>query len=235
MEDKLYRAAAALPEPQKDLIAVEPQPARPKRTPRRMFRVAVALVLVLCLGMTAYAYGSMKFGLWSGIHSNAYGDVVLLNWRYDYNFPETLCGMEFQSMSTYCGAPQGASHWEALLSPTYTMHNVDYAGYCGEDNLLYRMGERIDISFGTTENENWKYHFSVAEDGSCNYEGVQPDSQRTVEYRGYVLHLYTVSALSVRWEDPYRKLVIDITVYGISGEEALVDIAKELIDLNAPE
>lgn len=240
MEDKLMMAASELPEPQMEFAAIRQRIEKREKPVRRWLPAVAALAVALCLGLTVYAVSTKNFGLWSGIHSSGYGDVVLLNWRYDYEFPETLGGMDFYSMSTYYGAPEGASHLQALLSPTYTMHNVDYTGYCEamqEDGTLLRIGQRIDISFGTTENENWKYHFSVAEDGSCNYEGVQARSQRSEEYRGYTLYFYTSGAPSVRWEDEERNLVIDMTFYGFcrEGERKILEIAKELIDLNASE
>lgn len=243
MEEKLLKCAEALPKPEGNFRAIEQrveERTKRKKQPgrRRALRLALAVVLILCLATTVYAYGSMKYGLWSGIHSSSYGDMVLLNWKYDYYFPENLCGVPFMQMSTYYGAPQGATHLEALIAPTYELHNVDYGikrQEEREDGATYEWTEnQIHISFGTTEKAQWKYHFSVAEDGSCNYERVDPGSQRTVEYKGIVLHLYTIGEkYSVRWEDAEKKMVIDISCYAVEDQDAAVEIAKELIDLNS--
>lgn len=234
MEAKLKQYADLLPQPCRGFPQLAESRTSAGSVPRRGLRLAV-LALLLCLTVTACTRAAVSYGLWSGIHSSSYGDVKILNRRYDYEFPETLWDLSFGSMSTYYGAPQGASHLEALLSPTYALHNVDYGDYSGEeqpDGTIVWTGKRIAISFGTTEKETWKYHFSVAEDGFCNYEDVQPDSQSSLEYEGYTLYLYTVSHPSVRWEDADRNLVIDITLYGETNEGEVVDIARTLIDMN---
>lgn len=235
MEEKLKQYAGSLPQPSRGFPRMQESRSRATAS-RRSLRLAGA-VLLLCLTVTACARVATSYGLWSGIQSGAYSDVSILNWKYDYEFPENLWELPFTHMSTYYGAPQGASHLEAVLAPTYSMHNVEYGDYQGiiqEDGTVDWVGKRIDISFGTTQTETWKYHFSVAEDGSCNYEEVKPDSQSSLEYEGYTLYLYTVNWPSVRWEDPERQLVIEITLYGEAYGGEVVDIAKALIDLNRP-
>ena len=230
MEAKLLAAAEGLPQPGLDFLAIEEaakKMGKPRRSGRRLFRMGVALVLVLCLATTVYAYSGIKYGLWSGLHSYGYGDVVLLNRRFDYTFPEEFCGLPFESMSIYYGAPEGASHLEALLAPTYALHSVDYGSY---DTT------RIHISFGTTKLDTWKYHFNVGADGFCDYEGVEPGSQKTVEYGEYTLYLYTIGEYhTVRWEDTARSLVFSMRGYGpgTESQEDVVEYAKALIDLNA--
>ena len=100
------------------------------------------------------------------------------------------------------------------------------------DEAAERWSEnQISVSFGTTKNENWKYHFSVAEDGSCNYEDVTPGSQYILEYEGHVLHCYSIGETdSVRWEDTEKQMVLDVTCWHKKVDA--LQIAKELIDLN---
>lgn len=234
MEAKLKQYADLLPQPRRDFPQMAEFRTSAGSVPRRGLRLAV-LALVLCLTITACTRAAVSYGLWSGIHSSGYGDVKILSLKYDYEFPEILWELSFDSMSTYYGAPQGATHLEALLSPTYALHSVNYGDYSREeqiDGTIIWTGKQIGISFGTTEKETWKYHFSVAEDGSCNYADVKPDSQSSLEYEGYTLYLYTVSYPSVRWEDPEKQLVIDITLYGSEYAGEVVDIAKTLIDRN---
>ena len=233
MEEKLKQYADSLPQTSRGFPQLQKSRSRATAS-RRSLRLAGA-VLLLCLTVTACARVATSYGLWSGIQSGAYSDVRILNRKYDYEFPENLWELPFTHMSTYYGAPQGASHLEALLAPTYALHTVDYGMAIREeqeDGTQLRMGNNIHVSFGTTKTETWKYHFSVAEDGSCNYEEVKPGSQSSLEYEGYTLYLYTVNWPSVRWEDPERQLVIDITLQGEAYGGEVVDIAKALIDLN---
>lgn len=239
MEMKLTRAAALLPEAGLEFAAIETAARAmtlPRRRPVRILRFALAIILVAGLTTTAYAYGKIKYGLWSGMSSHTFADVTLLSWQYDYEFPETLGGSPFVSVDINYAAPQGASHPEALLMPTYRLCSIDYGVEMHEERegvLHTWTANWVRISFGTTKEENWKYHFSVAEDGSCNYGGVIPDSRRTVEYEGYTLHLYAIGETrSVRWEDEERKIVIDITCWDAEDQNHVVEIAKELILLN---
>lgn len=239
METKLKNAADLLPKPHLEVEAIitkGSQNQKARKPSRRIFRIVLAAVLVLCLTTTVYAYGKINYGLWSQLSSTAFADVSILSWTYDYTIPEKLSGIPFVRMSTYYAAPQGATHLEALLSPTYVLHSVYYGSGVEEvleDGTILFSGEQISISFGTTEKAQWKYHFSVAEDGSCNYEGVDPDSQQTVEYEGYTLYMYTAGGIySVRWEDTQRKLVIVISSSWLESQEDIAEIAKELISLN---
>lgn len=240
MEAKLMNAAALLPNPRLDFQTIEQQlkiTAKPQRKTGKALRVALAAVLILCLCTTAFAYGKVKYGLWSGLHSTGYGDVKLLNWKYDYNFPEEFQGLPFNSVSTLYGAPHGASHLEALLKPTYTMHTITYGDYSVTvegDGTVIDAGLRINIGFGSNQDENWKYHFSVGEDGFCNYEGVIPGSQWKTEYREYELYVCSIGDCHrVHWEDTKRQIIVSLRSNGVKTQEEAVAIAKALIDLNS--
>lgn len=239
MEEKLIKTAELLPVPVLEFEAIEQAVKKQQklvRKPRTIMRVALAVLLIVCLCTTAFAYGKVKYGLWSGLHSKGYGDVVLLNWKYDYNFPEEFLGIPFSSMSTLYGAPQGATHLEALLKPTYTLHSVAYGEHSGtvqEDGTVIYTGQRIRIGLGSNQGENWKYHFSVDEDGFCNHEGVIPESQRKTEYDGYVLYVCSYAeSHHVRWEDGGRQMILRLIGYGFETQDEVVEIAKELIDMN---
>lgn len=221
MEVKLMMAAAGLPEPCLHFSRIK-EAAKKETTkqPRTLRRLILAAVLLLCLSMTVFAYGKHRYGLWSGYSSCSFADVQILSRRYDYNFPETLGSNPFVCMSTTFGAPQGSSYWKAILLPTYKLHSVTYGN--------------IDVSFGSTEQETWKYHFSVADDGSCSEENVKPESQSAVEYEGHTVYFYAIDdRYSARWEDELRKLVIDITCVGAEDFETTFEVVKILIELNA--
>ena len=233
MEMKLTIAAEQLPQPKLEFGELRKNAVQSKqvRNYRTMRRVLLAAVLVLGLCMTVFAYGGRQYGLWSGFHSKAFCDVKLLSWEYDYEFPQTLTESPFESVSVYYGAPSGASHLEALLKPTYKMCSIYYGIERMDEVANVWTANQISVSFGTTKNENWKYHFSVAEDGSCNYEDVTPDSQYSLEYEGYVLHFYSAGQNdSVRWEDQQRQMVLDVTCF--NGELNALEVATELINLN---
>lgn len=238
MEERLHQAARALPEPRSDFLSMEELAKKAEKVPgiNRKKRLVI-LALALCLCITACAYSSTKYGLWGGYSSYSFSDVKHWAKEFDYTFPETMNGSPFVSVSTAHGAPQGYSRLQALLMPTYKIISVSYSiekEEVREDGVTYGWSENsVNISFGTTEKEQWKYHFSVAEDGSCNYSGVEPGSNRTAEYEGYTLYLYTIGeSHSVRWEDPERKMVIVMHCYDLESQEDAVEIAKELIDLN---
>lgn len=222
MEGKLKSMANQLPEPGLEFRNVENQVKAKRRSEIRL-RPLVAAVLAVFLVSTVFAYGVQRYGLWYAGSSTSYADVKLLNWKYDYQFPEELGGNAFERVGTTLGAPQGASHLQALLQPTYRLHTIIYQG---ED------GSSLTVSFGSTIQENWKYHFSVAEDGASTAQDLIPSSQSVSEYEGYTLHRYkTGNTDNVRWEDTQRQLVIDITIW--DQEMDVLVIAKELIDLNA--
>ncbi len=231
MEHKLNMAAQAMPLPQTSFATLEAKAEKRKtvRTyPRRLVRVASAAVLLICCLTTVYAFGNQHYGAWLGMHSNAYADVELLNRKFAYRFPEELGGFSFLTVDALHTAPEGESHLKALLSPTYIWYSLSYGDEEHEDT-------RVSVSVGSTERPIWKYVFSVADDGSCNYEGVEAGSRRTAEYRGYTLHIYsTDSSHSARWEDVQRSMVISVSMSGTQQktQEDVLVIAKGLIDLN---
>lgn len=238
MEEKLLAAASKLPETSKDFSSVEVQiQTIQKHTGNIGKRRLLILAAVLCLLVTACAYSSTQYGLWGGFHSNSFSDARRMAAKFNLALPESMNGSPFDSVSTAYGAPQGYTHLQALLTPTYKLYSVSYyteKEEVREDGTTYGWTENtVKISFGTTEKEQWKYHFSVAEDGSSNYEYVEEGSNRIAEYAGLTLHLYTIGECHcVRWEDAQRKMVVSMSCYDLECQEDIIDIAKELIDLN---
>lgn len=238
MEEILLKAAAKLPEPRRGYPEVEEWVRMQKieRRPNRK-RHIVILAAVLCLLVTACAYSSTKYGLWGGHNSSSFADAERAGETFDFIIPETVNGSPFQYYSTAYGAPEGYTRLQALLMPTYKLYIVHYAiekEEIKEDGSSYGWQEKsISVSFGTTEKEQWKYHFSVAEDGSKNYHGVNPGSKGIAEYEGYTLHLYSIGDChGVMWEDKARNMILNMTCYDLASQEEAVEIAKELIDLN---
>lgn len=237
MEERLYQAAKKLPEPGSDFLCIEEQVKKTvKSKSANRKRKLVILAVALSLFITACAYSTTKYGLWGGYSSTSLKDAKQAALKFDYELPETMNGSPFQTFSTAHGAPEGASHLQALLSPTYKLYTVRYyveKKEQREEGEHHWAENTVSISFGTTENERWKYHFSVAEDGSKNYHGVNPGSTAIAEYEGYQLHLYSIGKChSVMWEDKERKMIIDLTCYDLESQEEVVEIAKILIDLN---
>ena len=239
MEATLKVAAELLPEPALDFQTVEQSmkvTVKPIRKNRKALRVALAAVLILSLGVTVFAYGDRKYGLWTNMRSQGYGDVKLLSWKYDYEFPEKFQELPFSDMSTLHGVHQGASQIEAMLNPAYIMHTVDYGEYSGtaqSDGTVDYDGKLIRISFGTTEGETWKYHFSIGEDGFCEHESVISESKWKTEYEGYLLYVHSVDGgHMIHWEDIQRQMIFRLRGYGFETQEEVLETAKTLIDMN---
>lgn len=239
MEEKLYIVASELPEPKCTfsnlMLLAEERKQRKISNPRKHL---ILLAMVLCLLITACAYRTTAYGLWGGGYSSSsYVDVKIAAKRFNYTFPETMKDSPFQYFGIAYGAPQGYSHLQALLMPTYKLYHISYyieKEEIREDGVTYGWTENaVSVYFGTTERDQWKYHLSVAEDGSKNYHGVNPGSKNTVEYEGYTLHLYSIGdSHGVMWEDQERKMIIDMSCYDLKSQEEALEIAKELIDLN---
>lgn len=239
MEEKLLQAAALLPEPGNLTLPVENTVKKSAIQHSGRKRVLL-LAMVLCLLVTACAYSSTKYGLWGGYSSNSFSEAKAMAAKFDLEIPTSMNGSPFAYVSTAHGAPEGYTHLQALLAPTYKLYSIRYETEKEEtlpDGSTRGWTENaVNISFGTTENEQWRYHFSVAEDGSKNYERVEQDSQRTEAYADMTLHLYTIGeSHSVMWVDPQRNLIIDLTGYDLKSQEDILQIAKELIDLNFTE
>ena len=238
MEEKLYAAASRLPEPKCSFsnLASLAEERKQKKTPSRRMRL-VALAAALCLLVSACAYSSTKYGLWGGYSSKSYKDAQRAAGKFHFVIPEALNESPFEGYSEALGAPEGYSRLQALLMPTYKLYNVRYAiekEEIREDGSTQGWEEGvISVYFGTTEQEPWRYHFSVAEDGSKNYHGVNPGSNNTAEYEGYALHLCSIGkSHSVMWEDKDRNMIVDMTCYDLESQEEVMEIAKILIDLN---
>lgn len=237
MEEKLYQAAVALPGPGSDFSCIEKRMQTNVKTAyASRKRRLVLLAAALCLLITACAYSTTRYGLWGGYSSTSGKDAQQAALQFDYLLPETMNGSPFQTFSTAHGATEGASYLQAMLSPTYKLYTVRY--YVEkmeqrEDGEYHWTENTVSISFGTTEKAQWRYHFSVAEDGSKNYHGVNPGSNAAVEYEGYLLQLYSIGDVhSVMWEDRGRKMVVDLSCYDLESQEEALEIAKGLINLN---
>lgn len=238
MEEKLYVAASKLPEPRCSfanlkVLAEEQKQRKPANSRKRLILLAMAL----CLLITACAYSSTKYGLWGGYASNSYKDAKRTAEKFNYTVPERLKESPFQSYSEAHGAPEDYTRLQALLMPTYKLYHISYyieKEELREDGVTHGWTENtVSVYFGTTEGDQWKYHLSVAEDGSKNYHGVNPGSKKVVEYEGYTLHLYSIGeSHSAMWEDKERKMIIDVSCHDLESQEEVVEIAKELIDLN---
>lgn len=241
MEEKLYDAASRLPEPRCSFANLETlAEERRQRKTANSRKHLILLAMVLCLLVTACAYSSTKYGLWGGYSSFSYKDAQRAAEKFNYSVPEKLQESPFQSYSEALGAPEGYTRLQALLMPTHKLYNIFYAvekKEIREDGSSYSWQEKgISVYFGTTEGEQWKYHLSVAEDGSKNYHGVNPGSKRVVEYEEYTLHLYSIGeSHCAMWEDKERKMIIDVSCHDLESQEEALEIAKELIDMNREE
>lgn len=247
MEDKLMMAASELPEPETSFGAlsdkvVAPKYHRPwKRTP---VVLAAVLALLLC------AMGWMKaanYGMWVLYQSRTWSELEATGEEYSIRLPEQLDGVPFLEFRVFGHTHRGASRMEALLNPLYRPVSVDYG---------YKIRERSDdgtsavawfetvlsVSFGTTENELWRYYFQFDENDI--WTGCEvPESYYTIEYKGLTLQIgdttsynaledRTVCTRWVHWVDEEKQVAFSISESDYSDPDRVVECAKAVIDLN---
>lgn len=250
MEDKLKRELEAMPGPATAFEALEATASGPKTFRRRKRTVAViAAVLALLLCGMGWAKASMRYGLWYLIGSKSYGDLERAAKRLDVVLPEALDGVPFCDYSIYALSAQEDSWLEAVVNPAYTPRSVTYGYHRVEtetypDGSLYsesRWTESVlELEFGTTKNELWRYYFEFDEDGNWTGWNV-PDNYETVEYKGFTIQVGTVAyqynetrlVRRAYWIDEEKQVVFGLSEWDFTDPNRVLECAKAIIDLNA--
>lgn len=248
MEDKLMMAASELPEPETSFGALSDKVEVPKR--RRAWKktpvvLAAVLALLLC-GM-----GWMKaanYGMWVLYQSRTWSELEATGEEYSIRLPEQLDGVPFLEFRVFGHTHRGASGMEALLNPLYRPVSVDY-GYKirerSDDGTSYVawFDTVLSVSFGTTENELWRYYFQFDENDIWTGWEV-PESYDTLEYKGIMLQIGDTTSYSaledrdvctrwVHWIDEERHVAFGISETDYSDPDRVVECAKAIIDLNS--
>lgn len=257
MEHKLKMELEALPEPETtfdELEAMNRQSKPARRRKRTVVLIAAVLALLLC-GM-GWAKANMRYGMWMLYASHGWSDVEWITEKYDIQLPETLDGVPFDEYRVYGHVPVGgsslaSSRLRAYLSPVYVPHNVEYAVWetrevtrpDGSDHWLVDTVEDLELSFGTTTNEIWRYYFQIDENGTWTACDV-PESYQTIEYKGFTLQIGDTAYYSntygrdiyvrwVHWVDEEREVAFSLNENDYTDPNRVVECAKVIIDLNS--
>lgn len=247
MELVLKRAAEKMgtPHTQFGKIAAKVQKEERNNGAFRRLRpaaVLLVLVLVLCSVTTVRAYGRMKYGAWTGISTNSWWDVDRWAGKFDLELPEKFGESTLQNACKLYLCPPETSFWEAAFDPAYVSFNVEFGVERWEEGQGNRY-EDIDLVFGTTENELWKYHFSVNGEGKRELEGIVPNSAYSEVYGNVTLQVCatswedewtgeTIIRYYVYWTDAERNVFINLGSADVVDAASLVAYAKQIVDLN---
>lgn len=247
MENKLKMELEALPAPQttfEDLEALAKRP-QPVRRRKGVFILAAAMLALLLCGM---GWAKTQYGMWHLGGSWAWEDLESVTEKYEIQLPQKLDGIPFLQYNFYGHVPQGASHAEALLNPRYKSYAVEY-GYVLRENdangiaIAKETQTVLDVSFGTTENELWRYYFQFDENGIWTACQV-PESYQVVEYKGITLQIgdtYFYDSVKnctrytrwVHWVDEEKQMVFSVNDTDYTDPDRVVECAKQIIDLNS--
>lgn len=250
MENKLKRELDAMPTPETTFEALNARHCQPKPFRRRK-RVAalIAAVLTLLLCGMGWAKVSMRYGLWYLIDSSAYNDLKRAAKKYDVVLPEKLDGVPFCNYTIYALSSQDDSWLEAVVNPAYTPRSVKY-GWDRVELETYPDGSLasetrwtetdLELDFGTTKNELWRYYFGFDEKNVWTAWNV-PGSYETVEYKGITIQVGTSiskydETRQTRWAlwiDEEKQVIFGLSEGCFTDPNRVVECAKQIIDLNS--
>ena len=247
MENKLKMELDALPAPATTFEDLEAMQTRPQ-TFRRRKRTAILVAAVLALLLCGMGWAKTQYGMWLLYDSREWSDLESEANKQDIRLPRELDGIPFLQMQVYGHVPQGASHAQALLNPLYKPVCADYGFHIRETSPDGISGTRYDqdifnLSFGTTENELWRYYFGIDENGTWTACDV-PESYCTIEYKGITLQVgdtvwhyesegRTVYTRWVIWVDEEREVAFSLNETDYTDPNRVVECAKAIIDLNS--
>lgn len=269
IESKLYNAAQKLPEPATEFSRIEERAHRDQKKSVFNFhqyrRVAAMLVCAFLLmgGTVAAATTEVDYSAWA-THSVSFSDVERMTDKVGVVLPEALDDSPFYNITSMYVAPEGRTYLDAIRKPSYPWYSVDYgvqdvvrvydsdepgSGY-SESGVVY---DEYSVSFGSTDNELFRYVFSLDENGTRVYENTIPGSYRTEEYNGITMQIVTdvqyeadddskVFAYHHRviWVDEENHAVFSLHKSFYADEAGadqlpaeMIEFAKEIIDMNA--
>ena len=251
MENKLRMEMEALPEPETDFKTMESLCCHPRPTRQRRKKVVMLITAVLALMLCGmgWAKASMRYGLWHLIDSRAYSDLEKAAKKFDLVLPQTLDGVPFCDYGIYALSSQDDSWLEAVIHPAYTPRSVTYGWNRVEvethpDGSLasetYWKETKLELDFGTTQNELWRYYFKFDENGCWTGWNVS-ESYETLEYRGITIHVGTSiskydETRQIRWAlwiDEEKQVIFSLHEGRFTDPCRVVECAKAIIDLNS--
>lgn len=255
METKLMNAAAQLPEPALNYQTLEQHmkvTVNQTRKNGKAVRAALAAVLAVVL-LCGMGWAKLQYSMWSLGWSRAYSDLENVAERYGIVLPESLGGTPFYEYNIYGLVPQNAPWITALLNPSYKPRSATYGWLVtellpdsdGEWNGGVARWPNIDLqlNFGTTKNDLWRYYFEYDENGL--WTGCEvPESYDVIEYKGLTLQVgdtlsydealgYNRYTRWVHWVDEEKQVVFSIHESDYADPDRVVECAKLIIDLNS--
>lgn len=251
MEHKLKMELEALPEPETTFEALEAMSHRPKPL-RRQKKTALLIAVVLALLLCGMGWSKMQYGMWYLIGSREFSDLENVAEQYHIVLPEALDGSPFYIYNIYGLVPRGAPLAVAMVNPSYRPRTVSYAVEVLEKTYYAsgqvagettRMVNELDLSFGTTKNELWRYYFQMDENGKWTACDV-PESYHTIEYKGITLQVGdtffydSVQGCNrytrwVHWVDEEKQVAFSINESDYTDPNRVEECAKAIIDLNS--
>lgn len=269
IESRLYRAAQLLPEPTSTFFQIEEKAHRNRKVSsfytrpyRRVAAIAACVFLLMSVSVAVAATTEVNYSAWA-MRSNAFSDVEKIGEKIGIVLPEILDDSPFYNITTMYVAPEGTTYLDALINPAYPWYSVDYgvqdvvrkynsdepdSGF-SETTVVY---DEYSLSFGSTENELYKYVFSLDESGTRILENALPGSYRTEEYNGVTMQIVTdvqydrensnvIFAYHHRviWVDANNHAVFSLHKSFYAEEETadqlpgeMIEFVKEIIDMN---
>ncbi len=247
MEHKLRQAYQEMPVPQTNFeeLVHKAQSSSKKASRKRMSALIAAAVLIAMLCGAGWQLVSSHYGMWLLSSSTAWSAVQKGAEKYNLVLPETMDGVPFLNYNTYSLVPNGVPQSVAFTNPQYIPHYVRY----GVETTVYRengysgvVEDELRLTFGTTENELWRYHFEHDADGKWT---AWESNYSTMEYNGCTLQLGTTSHYDevmgetiythwVHWVDERLNLIFSLRESETRDFSRVVECAKQIIDLNEP-
>lgn len=269
IESRLYKAAQLLPEPVCTYSQIEEKAYQNRKASsfnthqsRRVAAIVACVLLLMSVSVAVAATTEVNYSAWAK-RSNDFGDVEIIGENIGVVLPEVLDDSPFYNITTMYVAPEGTTYLDALTNPAYPWYSVDYgvqeivreynsdepdSGF-SENSVVY---DEYSISFGSTNDELFKYVFSLDEYETRILENALPGSYRTEEYNGVTMQIVTdvqydrendseIFAYHHRviWVDANNHAVFSLHKSFYAEEEAadqfpseMIKFAKEIIDLN---
>lgn len=263
IESRLYKAAQLLPEPTSTFFQIEEKAYQNRKVSsfntrqyRRVAAIVACVFLFMSVSVAVAATTEVNFSAWAS-RSNDYNHVEKIADKLGVALPETLDDSPFYNITTMCVAPEGTTYLDALSNPAYPWYSVDYGiqdvvrkyasdepdSDFSESSVVY---DEYSISFGSTENELYKYVFSLDESRTRILENALSGSYRTEEYNGITMQIVTdvqydsenVSKIfayhhRVIWVDTNNHAVFSLHKLFYVEEEAADQLPAEMIDMNS--
>ncbi len=269
IENRLYKAAQLLPEPTSTFVNIEEKAYRNRKVTsfhtlqyRRVAAIVACVFLLMSISVAVAATTEVNYSAWAK-RSNAFYDVEKIGESIGIVLPEVLDDSPFYNITTMYVAPEGTTYLDALSNPAYPWYSVDYgvqdvvrkynsdkpgSGF-SESSVVY---DEYSLSFGSTENELYKYVFSLDESGTWTHENTLSGSFRTEEYDGVTMQIVTYVQYDLEnsneifayhhkviWVDANNHAVFSLHKSFYAEEEAadqlpaeLIEFAKVIIDMN---